>query len=831
MPAGTRWHVCLLGGLQARNGDVRIDRWPSRVGALLALLALDPDHPQPRERLAGALWPDAAPAEAANRFRNALSRLKTLLEPPGVAAGSVIEADRRQVRLQPDAVWCDAAEFERLARQGRAALARSLYAGELLPGLYDDWVVERRAALAALAERLDGAAEPAAHDTSLRLLRSWGTPLVGREAECAALLALVARERLVTLTGQGGCGKSRLAGEVAARVGGFQLVAWVALEACESRPEAEHRLRAVLELPAPPPGQAALQPVLYRLRGQRALLVLDNFEQFVDTPAAQLAAELLRALPQLHLLLTSRAATRLPGEQALALPPLAVPAPDADLAGVSASPAVRLFTEQARQSRDEFRVNRGNAGVLGRLCRAVHGLPLALLMAASLVRVQPLDELAEMLEARPSLLAGRARRAAADPRRHSLRTVLATSLRLLDAPAARQLRRLAAFRGSFDAAQAAAVAALDDARAPLDTLLRHSLLQAEGGGRFSLSPVLRELLRETLPRHDAGERRHREVFAALAEGVDARCDNACVDDLPNLQQALATTVAAGQPVPPALLGVLTRTLLQAARPDEALAACAAAAGVAAEPADVLEAEIVTAWVRWCCTPDPMAHAVPVMALLARARAGARPRALARVARLAAALQMRGPPDLAGAAARLDEAEAVLRATGEAAGLLVVDTDRVAWLMRAGRLDEACALAERTLAQAAGHGLVETQALLLNRLGLCQGERGRHAEALQSHRRLARLARDHGLHYHLAYALWNLVAPLVHEGRADEAGRLLGFARPWWEQRFGPLTADDRRDLRGLMALGRRRLGRDAWDAALAAGAALSQTEAVALACG
>ncbi len=168
-PAGledelARWRVRLLGGLRLSDGEQTITRLPSRaVTVLLARLALAPERAHAREELVELLWPGVAPAVGRNRLRQALSTLKSLLEPAGrIPAQPVLQADRISVRVVSGTIACDAVQFERCIRAGRADAARALYGGELLPGFYDDWVDEERHApgSAARPARRAGAREP-----------------------------------------------------------------------------------------------------------------------------------------------------------------------------------------------------------------------------------------------------------------------------------------------------------------------------------------------------------------------------------------------------------------------------------------------------------------------------------------------------------------------------------------------------------------------------------------------------------------------------------------------------------------------------------------------
>lgn len=130
-----RWQVRLLGTLEAGNGAQLLLRFPSRaVATLLARLALAPERAHAREELVELLWPGVELTVGRNRLRQALSTLKSLLEPAGEPGAAVLQADRLSVRVVPGALGCDARRFEQLVRAGQARAAAQLYRGELMPG-------------------------------------------------------------------------------------------------------------------------------------------------------------------------------------------------------------------------------------------------------------------------------------------------------------------------------------------------------------------------------------------------------------------------------------------------------------------------------------------------------------------------------------------------------------------------------------------------------------------------------------------------------------------------------------------------------------------------
>ena len=514
------WYVRMLGGLSLSDGTQHITRLPSRaVTALLARLALAPERAHAREELIELLWPGVALGVGRNRLRQALSTLKSMLEPAGrLPAQPVLQADRISVRVLPGSLDCDALRFERSVQAGQIDAARALYRGELLPGFYDDWIDEERLRLAALHERLarypqtaqtaqtpqtalamPPASAPwrqAAQSAARVNLPTYLTRMFGADAQGARLRGMVLAHRLVTLIGPGGAGKTRLAIEMAHSLRPdsagslattepfepFDLIAFVPLAACTTRAQACDALTGVLQI-AP----AAAEPVralVDALAGRRALLLLDNFEQLVGV-AQDLVEQLVGQLPALHLVVTSRRALGVDGEHELALAVLELPAVDADVASAAGNAAVALFVDRARAVRTDFHFGARNGATLVELVRALQGMPLAIELAASRVRsIAPADLLARLRGSgtpQLDLLSRTGPRGTLDARHTSMQRVIAWSWQQLAAGPARLLSALTVFPGGFTAAAAAALVAEEplDAQLLLDDLVANSLVQVQ----------------------------------------------------------------------------------------------------------------------------------------------------------------------------------------------------------------------------------------------------------------------------------------------------------------------------------------------------------------
>jgi predicted ATPase len=357
------------------------------------------------------------------------------------------------------------------------------------------------------------------------------TPLLGREHEIAAVEDLVVGEgvRLVTLTGPGGVGKSRLMVEAARRLGpGFADGArFLELASVSAADLVAPAIAARLGLNTSA-GQLITDLESY-LRPRRLLLALDNFEQVMA--AAPLLTELLEAAAGLVVLVTSRTVLRLSGEHEFSVPPLPVPP-----AGMRLDPAdlqryasVSLFVERAHAVAPGFELTDANAEAVAEICRRLDGLPLAIELAAARIRLLPPQVLLDRLGDRMSLLTGGARDL--PERQRTLRNTLDWSFDLLSAGEQALFARLGVFAGPFSLPAAEAVCAPDDDQASgpgqvietLGSLVDSSLVRAETGGgepRFSLLKTIRDYALERLTgggdwvqAHD----RHAAYFQALAE--------------------------------------------------------------------------------------------------------------------------------------------------------------------------------------------------------------------------------------------------------------------------------------------------------------------------
>jgi len=358
------------------------------------------------------------------------------------------------------------------------------------------------------------------------------TSFVGREREVAAVKRLLAASRLLTLTGPGGVGKTRLALRTAGEIHrSFRDGVWfVELAGVPDADLVPPAVAATMGIQGPAENQP-LDSIVDFLRGRHVLLVLDNCEHLIDA-CARLADALLRSCPELHILATSRQPMHVSGEHILAVPPL--PAPPADAKGSPSSllqqhAALRLFVDRAGSVQPEFAIDESNQLAVSEICRRLDGIPLAIELAARRLRALSVNQLHARLDDRYELLTGG--NPAALPRQQTLRALIEWSFDLCSAAQQLLWARLSVFGEGFDL-DAAETVCSDDAL-PADEvfevlagLVDKSIVTAKPQGeqmRYHQAETLREFGRERLS--DAAEsalrRRHRDWCRGLVNQAAA----------------------------------------------------------------------------------------------------------------------------------------------------------------------------------------------------------------------------------------------------------------------------------------------------------------------
>jgi predicted ATPase/DNA-binding SARP family transcriptional activator len=337
------------------------------------------------------------------------------------------------------------------------------------------------------------------------------TRFVGREQDLATALDLLGRSRLLTLIGPGGCGKSRLALELARSMAAGRLaeVHLVSLATLAPGGSVTRLIADVIDV-RERRGESLIAGLLARLRNQRSLLVLDNCEHVLPLVAG-LCTELLAGAPGLRILATSREPLGAQGEVSLGLSGLSLPAPTATPDEILASDSIRLLVDRAEAARPGFALTDANVASAAALCRRLDGLPLAIELAAARLRTLSLAEIGERLQGRLDLPA---RPADSTVERHrTMRAAIDWSHDLLAPAERRMLRRMAVFRGSLDAPAALAMWGEeqpgDDPFAALSRLVDQSMVVAEpaldGPTTYRLLETIRQYAEERLA--DAGESR------------------------------------------------------------------------------------------------------------------------------------------------------------------------------------------------------------------------------------------------------------------------------------------------------------------------------------
>lgn len=610
-----------------------------------------------------------------------------------------------------------------LAQGDRAAARRQYEAcvGALRAELGVSPSDETEALLAAMQEAPAARPTPAARrgNVPLPLAR-----LIGHQAELASLAAALAPveggagdkpARLVTLTGPGGDGKTRLAQELGLALAEHfrDGVWWVDLVPLADPSLIASAMNQGLGVPETP-GQTAEDALVERLRDQQALLILDNCEHLVDAAAA-LAARLLSRCPAIRILATSREALGVAGEQAYPLAPLPTPAADHDLslAALAESPAVALFVERAAGHQPGFRLTPDNADAIAHICRRLDGIPLAIELAAARVTVLTVQQIAERLDNRFRLL--RSNRRDALPRQQTLQALMDWSYDLLTGAEQALFRRLAVFAGGWTLEAAEAVCAdLPEHAETLDLLGRladKSLIvvkQAAGAARYDFLETARAYARHRLAdpaEVAAAADTHLAYYLALAERAEPQLLGPAMFDwlarlareLDNLRDAL-TWAAAAADAPRRLAGLRLAAALE---------------------------------LLWYTHGHGREGQCWINTMLSHAPA--------------------------------DAPQAIIARGQAAAGTM-------AWLL--GDFDAATAHHEAALAgyRAAGDG--PGAAWALGNLAVCANERGDLDRALAMYAEAADLARTAGGRWERALILNNWSAALIDLGRADEAIPLL-----------------------------------------------------------
>ena len=711
---------------------------------------------------------------------------------------------------------------------------------------------------------------------------------VGRAVELAELATAMARSPLVTVTGPGGVGKTRLALEAAAgQLPSFRDGAWL----CELHPAVDEETMAQAVAAAlrvrPRPGLSTAGSIVEFLRTKNALVVLDNCEHLPGAPAV-LAAGILRSCRGVRVLATSRQALSVEGEQVFGLRPLPLPPPGAGVAAAAASDAVCLFVERAAAARRDFALTPENVAAVGEVCRRLDGIPLAIELAAARVAALRPAEIAGLLDERFRLLTGG--RADAAARQQTLQATVEWSYALLGQAERRVFDCLGVFPGSFDAAAAADIAAADglqrwDILDSLTSLVGKSLVAQEEGpaqtSRYRLLETMRAYARQHLAA--AGEpgrlrHRHAEHYAAFAETAgpellgraQLQWQQRILAERDNLQAAVTWALASGgqaRPLAFRIVAALAALALGLMLPGtvrgwaEACAAqlgecppelrapvLAAAAGSALSAGDLpLAQRRAEAALQDPAGGDPLSRGLlRILLSLAYTWTGQLERgaSIAREGRHAAAEQ--GNEFLTGYLLAA-EARAWISAGDYAAArrpaLEAVEVARrvqnpalSAWAFCTAAAgiwpadpQAALTLIEDSLALTRGGASDMTLGMALSWAGIIRAQNGDLPGALAALQEAMAQRHAEGNRLFLGMTLQIAAAVVARLGQAEPAAVLAGAFSAHFPPDISAVHQDERLGIGEAQSLARRALGEAAYSAALARGAAMDDHEVVAYA--
>jgi predicted ATPase/class 3 adenylate cyclase len=672
---------------------------------------------------------------------------------------------------------------------------------------------------------------------------------VGREGEIAEVERLLDHTRLLTLTGPGGSGKTRLAVAVATDLlPGYRDGAWFVdlspLTDPALVPAAVANALRVREA-----GRPVLEEVKDHLRHRELLAVVDNVEQVAE--AGPVMEELLGAAPGLRVLATSRVALSLRGEQEYPVPPLEVPDPErlpADPAALAGVAAVRLFSERAMAANPRFALTTENAPVVAEITARLDGLPLAIELAATRTKVLTPAQILERLGRRLSLLTSASRNL--PERQRTLRAAIAWSHDLLDPDEQRLFARLAVFAGgwTFEAVEAVCdpaelgLDAVDGLTSLVDKSLVRRVEPPAGEPRFSMLETIREFAAEQLAA--GGElaplaERHARHFLELAVAAEPELTgedqgmwlDRCDAERANLRAALRWALDAGEAGPAqAAAGALwgfwqQRGYLAEGRRwlEEVLAMPSGQAPTVARAKALTGAGGIAWWIDQRASRRYYEEALAIE------------RRLGDPARIAGALYNMAfaagaEQDLEGAGRLLEESLALYRRVGDEPGVARVLTMQVVPDAMAGRWGRVVARLEevRDIWRRRGNRLALAFELVW--LAFAYGRDGRREEARAAALEALELFREADNPTGMAIAFVDLAFLLTWEGRHADAVRLAGVAAAHRERAgggpmpgFGGMLEGD------PVAEAGAHLGEEATRRAWEEGLAMGVTEAVALA--
>ncbi|HJQ85933.1 MAG TPA: LuxR C-terminal-related transcriptional regulator [Propionibacteriaceae bacterium] len=673
-------------------------------------------------------------------------------------------------------------------------------------------------------------------------LPTYLTRFVGRDREIAAVLSMLHPGRLVTVCGVGGAGKTRLAIEAAkssrarSAIGDYE-VYWVPLAAVADPTEVPTAVAAGIGLTGPL-GDRPLAPVVRTLRDRQALLVLDNCEQ-VAAACGELVASLLAACPTVTVLATSRIPLQMPAEEVFAIPPLGGAALPSD---PFSSDATALFLDRATSVAGAYALTEHNAKTLGEICDVLHGLPLAIELAASWIPVLSPRDLLEHLRQADIVLASE--NAPVEERHRSLTLILDSSWRWLSPRERTVLSTLAIFVGGFtrEAAEAVADADLGVLAALAERSLIQRLPDARGGSRYQVHELVRSYALHHIADDGPIRARHFAYFLELVETLETSWStqleplwsNPIGADLANASAGMMWVLNQGDADGALRMaaGLDRFWMFSVPPPAVRLAWLEAALGLPWSPSSVISIR-APARAYWTagilkCHADPVAaQGLLRQGVILFQKIGDR-------AGVANCLRTHGAASLLiGDSERgrreIAESLALCQACGDALGVAwcyellgIAAFVRGEYTEASSYLFESATQFERLDAPlGACHALVD--------LGLTLRLEGKLSDALNAYRKALRYQRDYRFTTESADTMDGLAAMVAALNRLDLAAKLSGTAVGWREtyqqESLFPMPNDFQKSATSV----RRRLGERAWFEAYEAGRKLNAEQAMRLA--
>lgn len=677
------------------------------------------------------------------------------------------------------------------------------------------------------------------------------TGFIGRTSQIQEIIALLRRNdtRLVTLSGPGGTGKTRLSLEVArALLRDFPEGAVQVLLGSVTQPAlVPVSIAQALEI-ADAPGKPLLEVLKSCIGESRVLLVLDNFEQIVA--AAPILVDLLGGCPGLKILVTSREVLKVSGEREYSVPPLDVPNPagDVSLAVVAASDSVKLFVERVRAVQPSFELNDDAAPLVASICARLEGIPLAIELAASRMKMLTLPALHKRLDDRLGFLKGTDRDRAT--RHQTLRAAIDWSYDLLDEPHKELLLRAAVFAGGFsiEAAEEVCGGDLDiDVFEGLSSLVDKSLLtrrEVLGEPRLGMLETIREYALERLrstPNEEAPARvRHaahfEAVVAQMAPGVMGRDFRRCAGKLfaeaDNIRATLEFALAQASQSQGMAARILHNMLWFWAtygRFEEGQAWAKRGLEATAPGGETLERALmleVATWLSVLLGDMEAGHTYGAEGVAAWRAIGREPEA-ART-KVAFGLSTAAMGDLEAGVRMEQEASEICRARKDSFGTALA-LNMLGELARAvGDYDEALVRNEEAIAILRKIGNITTSSLLAINVGFCYLHKGDWARAAKAVIPTLELGAEFNNAFYTAFYLAVMACVAVVRQRHQEALRLFGAFGTALRSIGAAVQPTDQAEIDRYQAIATAALGEEAGAEAVAEGASISRDLAVAL---